>query len=403
MHRLWQQAYHIDYLAADIIRYFWRSRRRIRIDDAGESYPGEIPSSDIDASVYESHVSHTSHASSLHSTTRSMAAVPAETRSDFEFNFLQQITQDDAAHIISAAAGRMLWQQAYQVDYLASSIIAHFWRSRKRRQKCVHSRVKPSGHNESNDQDEVHGVQTSDRVMLVEDAVLILHACMARVVWRQGFVIDYIAASIIAHNWKKLKKNRAIKKPDVQFVPLTVVDPAFCAPSPSISPETAMKCVGNDSQAAAMDEAVEFSSQLAAEEVASSLSTTQASSSASKRAFGALLRASRTGVLHQILSALGEEKGFRTADLTPDARSLIQREALVVESLKCFVGDSEVIPHEIVSELLVQSGVFITSAGTTINEHLKAISHMSLRISLTSISLIPIWCLQHFAVNGHKS
>jgi hypothetical protein len=60
-----------------------------------------------------------------------------------------------------------------------------------------------------------------------------------------------------------------------------------------------MKCVGNDSQGAAMDEAAEFSPQLAAEEVASSLSTTLGSSSASKRAFGALLRASRTGVLHQ--------------------------------------------------------------------------------------------------------
>jgi hypothetical protein len=332
-----------------------------------------------------------------------MAAVPAETRRDFEFNFLQQITQDDAARILSAAAGRMLWQQAYQVDYLASSIIAHFWRSRKRRQKCIHSGATPSGQTESNDQDEIHGVQTSDRGMLVEDAVLILHACMARVVWRQGFVIDYIAASIIAHNWKKLKKNRAIRKHDVHVVPLTVVDPAVCAPSPSISPETAMKCEGNDAQAAAINEAAAFSSQLVAEEVASSLSTTVESSSASKRAFGALLRASRTGVLHQLLSALGEEKGSRTADVTPDARSLIEREALVVSSLKCFVGDSEVIPHEIVSELLVQSGVFITSAGTTITEHLKAISHMSLRISLPRILLIPIRCSQCFAVNGHKS
>ena len=332
-----------------------------------------------------------------------MAAIPAETRSDFEFNFLQQITQDDAAHIISAAAGRMLWQQAYQVDYLASSIISHFWRSRKRRQKFVHSRATPSGHYECDDQDEVHGVQTSRHVMPVEDAVLILHACMARAVWRQGFVIDYTAASIIAHNWKKMKKNRAINKPDVQVVSLTVVDPEFCAPSPSFSPETAMKCVGNDSQGKAIDEAAEFSSQLAVEEVATSLSTTPASSSASKRAFAALLRASRTGVLHQLLSALGEEKGSRTADVTPDARSLIEREALVVSSLKCFVGDSEVIPHEIVSELLVQSGVFITSAGTTITEHLKAISHMSLRISLPRILLIPIRCSQCFAVNGHKS
>ena len=108
-------------------------------------------------------------------------------------------------------------------------------------------------------------------------------------------------------------------------------------------------------------------------------------------------------MLHQLLSTLGEEKGFHTSDLTPDARNLIQREALVVSRLKCFLGDSEVIPHEIVSELLVQSGVFITSAGTSMTEHLKAISLMPLRIALISTLLIPICSLQHFSVNGHKS
>ncbi len=398
MHRLWQQAYHIDYLAADIIRYFWRSRRSIPTDDAGESYPGEVLSSDVDASVYESHISHISHASSLHSTSRSIAAVPAETRHDSESNFLRPITPCSAAHIISAAAGRLLWQQAYHVDYLASSVISHFWRSRKRR-RVVDSRVRPSVHHESNDQDEIHGVQTSNRVMLVEEAVLILHACMARAVWRQGFVIDYAAASIISHNWKKMKQNRAIRKQKVQDTSLTVVDPASCDLSPSFSLETAVEFVGNDAHAAAIDGVAEFSPQSAAEEVGSSLSTALESSSASKRAFGALLRASQTGLLQQLLGTLGEEKGSRTEALTPYARSLIQREALVVSSLKHFVGDSEVIPHEIVSELLVQSGVFIASTGTSMTEHLKAISPMSLRIPSTCSLLIPIRCLQHFAVD----
>ena len=99
---------------------------------AGDSYTGEIASSDVDASVYESHVSHISHASSLHSTTRSVALVPADPRPDLDFTFSHQLTPSDAATAIAAAAGRMLWQQAYHVDYLASSIISHFWRSRKR-------------------------------------------------------------------------------------------------------------------------------------------------------------------------------------------------------------------------------------------------------------------------------
>jgi hypothetical protein len=366
LNRLWQQAYHIDYLAADIIRYFWRSRRRLVLDTAGESYLGDIPSSDIDASVYESHVSHVSHASSLHSTSRSVAAVPADIRHDFEFGFQQQISSSHAAYSIAAAAGRMLWQQAYHVDYLASSIISHFWRSRKRRNLVDTAPILLPRHR-NNECDDMRQVQACSHAMLVEDAVLLLHGCMARAVWRQGFIIDCTAASIISRYWKNLKRKQAIMEQDVQFILSNLVDSICCAPFDFLASKNALK--ENISAAADVDEAVCVSSQCD-QEIA--LFSTRTPSLASKKAFGALLRASRTNKLRELLCILSEDKCSHTAVITPDSRQLANREALVFSSLQSAVGASELLPHEIVLELLMQSGVFAPSAAIMMTERLKA-------------------------------
>jgi hypothetical protein len=326
------------------------------MDPAGESYLGDIPSSDIDASVYESHVSH---ASSLHSTTRSVAVAPADVRHDLEFSFHHQISSSHAAYIIAAAAGRMLWQQAYQVDYLASSIISHFWRSRKRH-SLVDNVPTLLPHHRSYEWDEMLPVQACSHVMLVEDAVLILHACMARAVWRQGFIIDCTAATIISRYWRNLKRNQTIMEQEVQHVLMDLVDSISCASVDFLASENALK--EHASAAASIDEA----------ESALFFPPTRAPSLASKKAFGALLRASRTDELRELLCILSESKCSCTSVLTPDARQLEDREALVISSIQSVVGVSEMLPHEIVLELLMQSGVFTPSAAIMMTEQLKA-------------------------------
>ncbi len=275
--------------------------------------------------------------------------------------------------IIAAAAGRMLWQQAYQVDYLASSIISHFWRSRKRRQRVDKALILHNLYKRN----EIQPMQACCRVLLAEDAVVILHACMARAVWRQGYVIDYAAASIIAHNWRKIKRKRAADNSDLS-------DSKDCAVAQPLGPESTSRVHETaTSLTAADDDAAENVLQFNAENVASSLLPTRKPSSASKKTFGALLRASRTGELRKLLCSLPEEKGFHPADPTSDVQIRAKREALVVSSFQSVVGDFEVLPNEIVIELLMHSGVFISSAATVMAEHLKATSP-SLAFSVTA-------------------
>lgn len=333
---------------------------------AGDSYTGEIASSDVDASVYESHVSHISHASSLHSTTRSVALVPADPRPDLDFTFSHQLTPSDAATAIAAAAGRMLWQQAYHVDYLASSIISHFWRSRKQRLLSENQR-KQQVQQKKLERDEIEPMQV-DRVPSAEEAIFTLHAAMARAVWRQGYLIDYIASSIIAHTWRNLKRKRTIAAEEVQLANLAPVEPI-------VSPKNVIivKAIASP-RAEVSGEAVDFSSPMqdAASAATSSLSSTRVPSATSKKAFAALLRASKTGELGRLLGVIPEAKEPHAVASTADEDQLANREALIVTAIASVVGYSTVLPREVVADLLLQSGIFIASAADVIAEHLKA-------------------------------
>ena len=359
---------------------------------AGDSYAGEVASSDIDASVYESHVSHISHASSLHSTTRSTAIVPPDARPDFDFSISNQLSASDAAIVIAAAAGRMLWQQAYHVDYLASSIISHFWRSRQQRFFANNQRQKLAQLKQL-ERHEIDPVQARNCVQPVEQALLALHAAMARAVWRQGYLIDYTASSIIAHTWRNLKKKRAIVAEEVQLPTLAPVEPivdTLCWPH---APETAIKMEGNNeiappnsnktpsstAEAAVTDEASNVFKLLpdAAGAASSYLPSIRAPSAASKKTFGALLRASKTGELGKLLGVTPEEKGT-----TADEDQLANREALIVTAIASVLGDSTSLPREVVEDLLVQSGIFMASAAEVMAQHLKAIRPSYMQASL---------------------
>ncbi len=470
MSRLWQQAYHIDYLAADIIRYFWRSRRRQEVHIAGYFCSGEIPSSDIDASAYESHVSHLSHASSLHSTAQSQILAPGDTRNDFDRTIFQQLNSSDAAFVIAAAAGRMLWQQAYQVDYLASCIILKCWRCYKRRQIPKNAASIKNSHI-----DGPNILHSENQTIFVEDAIFRLHAAMARAVWRQGFVIDYIAASIISHFWRTLKKKRDIScrnklnesAANDECVPSAILfedaneaantdeatefsiqsaveespesvtssqllsvaskkaigalvrasrsgelesvlnkvhkeksshftgqkievctifpqpdmdaDPAdnhviSRVPSAILFEQSVHEAVNADdaaNEAANTDEATEFSIQSAVEESPESVTSSQLLSVASKKAIGALVRASRSGELESVLNKVHKEKSSHCTGHKIEVCSIHNREALVIASLRSVVGNLESLPHETVAELLVESGIFVASAVTSMTDRLN--------------------------------
>ena len=347
------------------------------IENTGESYPGEIASSDVDASVYESHVSFVSHASSLHSTAQSIAVLTADTRHDFEFTFPQQARLSDAAYVIAAAAGRMLWQQAYQVDRLASSIISQFWRSKQRRRNVniVPARLVQHG---SSEWDDTRPVHANTGVLLAKDAILILHASMARAVWRQGFVIDRIAASIIAHNWRKLKQKRDTIPRELNVATLSPANSLHGASYQFLASDTGLKDEDKACAIAAIrQEASELMLQCTSEDAAPSLRPAVGPSFASRKAFGALLRSSRTGELGELLRSFPGNS--HSAALTSDAQILAIREKLIVTSLTSVIGDSESLPHEIVVELLLQSGIFMPSAATVMAEQLKAPIPFSLR------------------------
>jgi hypothetical protein len=345
------------------------------IENAGESYPGEIASSDVDASVYESHVSFVSHASSLHSTAQSIAVLTADTRHDFEFTFPQQARLSDAAYVIAAAAGRMLWQQAYQVDRLASSIISQFWRSKQRRRNAniVPAQLVQHG---SSEWDGTRAAHANPGALLAKDAILILHASMARAVWRQGFVIDRIAASIIAHNWRKLKQKRGTILHEPNAATLSPANSMPGASSQFLASGTGLKGEDNACAIAAIrEQASELMPQCSSEDAASSL---RGPSFASRKAFGALLRASRSGEVGELLRSIPGGNSHATA-LASGAQILAMREKLIVASLTSVIGDSESLPHEIVVELLLQSGIFTPSAATVMAEQLKAPIPFSLR------------------------
>jgi hypothetical protein len=363
MSRLWQQAYHIDYLAADIIRYFWRSRRRRGIY-IGDSYQGEIPSSDIDASVYESHVSHLSHVSSLHSTTQSLVSAPNDTRHDCESFFSQHLSSSDAASIIVAAAGRMLWQQAFHVDYLASSIISKFWRSYKRRHSFDSMQIQSIQH-KSNQRDETNFVEGNNHALTVDDAKLILHAAMVRAVWRQGLIIDYTAALIIAQHWRKVKCKRKMMFPKEHVATLMDNSPTSSVRSPFKVEETA-------NEAAPPVETTEVESQTTIAEITSSYTEARVPSRASRKAFVALMRASQTGEVERILRDLTVKISPHVSGHTNDSCNLEIREADIIASIKSAVGNLELLPHETVAELLTQSGIFVASAVTSMTDRLKA-------------------------------
>lgn len=246
--------------------------------------------------MYESHISLASHASSLHSTARSTSVVPAECQNDDAPDMLASF---NAASLIAAAAGRMLWQQAYAVDYLASSIISRFWRSRKQRCSAEKSRLAMEHLKQSSAS---QAVRASNFTFSYQEAICVIHAAMARAVWRQGFVIDYTAALIIGRTWKKKQKLFCFKR-DSRATVLT-------------APNSIEAC------------------------------STQAL----------------------------EEKACSPNDATADPPSLASREAMIAASIKSKVGQTDVLPNDIVVELLQQCGIFVSSAVETISSQLKATS-----------------------------